>query len=92
MRILIPTAGEESAREIAEYVMEIAQRMAAEVTILHILREGESDEVGIQSCLVFTNAANEFGVTAASRITPACASARGAKRTLRGKFGRPERS
>ncbi len=68
MRILIPTAGEESAREIAEYVMEVAKRMAADVTVLHILRDGESDQDGIQSCLVFTNAADDVGVKVSSRI------------------------
>ena len=68
MRILIPTAGEESAREIAEYVMEVAKRMAADVTVLHILRDGETDQDGIQSCLVFANAADDFGVKVSSRI------------------------
>ena len=67
MRILIPTAGEEAASEIAEYVMEVAKRMAADVTVLHILRDGETVEDGIQSCLVFSNAANDVGVKISSR-------------------------
>ena len=67
MRILIPTAGEEAAGEIAEYVMEVAKRMAADVTVLHILRDGETVEDGIQSCLVFSNAASEVGVKVSSR-------------------------
>ncbi|TWT79966.1 Universal stress protein family protein [Planctomycetes bacterium CA13] len=68
MRILIPTAGEEAACEIAEYTMEVAKRMGADVIVLHILRDGETDEDGIQSCLVFTNAANKLGVSVSSRI------------------------
>ena len=68
MRILIPTAGEEAAGEIAEYLMEVAIRMAAEVTVLHILREGETDQDGVQSCLVYTNAARNAGVKISSRI------------------------
>ena len=68
MRILIPTAGEEAAREIADYVMEVARRMAADVTVLHILRGGETNEDGIQSCLVFANAASDVGVKISSRI------------------------
>ena len=67
MRILIPTAGEEAAQEIAEYVMEVAKRMAAEVTVLHILREGETDNDGIHPCLVFANAGGEAGVKVSSR-------------------------
>jgi nucleotide-binding universal stress UspA family protein len=68
MRILIPTAGEEAAREIAEYVMDVARRMAAEVTVLHILRDGETDQDGVQSCLVYTSAASDAGVKVSSRI------------------------
>ena len=67
MRILIPTAGEEAAGEIAEYVMVVAKRMAAEVTVLHILRDGETVEDGIQSCLVFSNAASRVGVKVSSQ-------------------------
>ncbi len=67
MRILIPTAGEEAASEIAEYVMEVAKRMAADVTVLHILRDGESVEDAIQSCLVFSNAGSAVGVKVSSR-------------------------
>jgi nucleotide-binding universal stress UspA family protein len=67
MRILIPTAGEEVASEIAEYVMEVAKRMAADVTVLHILRDGETVEDGIQSCLVFSNAGSDAGVKVSSR-------------------------
>lgn len=67
MRLLIPTAGEEAAREIADYVMEVAKRMGADVTVLHILRDGETVEDGIQSCVVFSNAASDVGVTVSSR-------------------------
>ncbi|CAN0368136.1 unnamed protein product, partial [Hapterophycus canaliculatus] len=37
MKILIPTAGEEAAAEIATYTMDVAKRMTAEVIVLHIL-------------------------------------------------------
>ena len=67
MRILIPTAGEEAAAEIARYLMDVARRMAARVTVLHILRDDETVEDGIQSCLVFSNAANKVGVKVSSR-------------------------
>ena len=69
MRILIPTAGEEAASEIAEYVMDVAKRMAADVTVLHILREGETNDDGIQPCLVFANAATDAGVKVSSRTS-----------------------
>ena len=67
MRILIPTAGEAAASEIAKYVMEVAKRMAADVTVLHILRDGESVEDGFQACLVFSNAASHVGVKVSAR-------------------------
>ncbi|TWU31981.1 universal stress protein [Novipirellula artificiosorum] len=69
MRILIPTAGEEAAYEVAKYTMQVAKRTGADVVVLHILREGETDEVGIQSCLVFSNAARDVGVAVTSRIS-----------------------
>jgi len=68
MRILIPTAGEESAREVADYLMDVAKRMSADVTVIHILRDGETNEDGIQSCLVFASAASDAGVKVSSRI------------------------
>ncbi len=61
------TDGPKTSLCYAEYVMEVAKRMAADVTVLHILRDGESVEDGIQSCLVFSNAANDVGVKVSSR-------------------------
>ena len=42
--------------------------MAADVTVLHILRDGETDEDGVQSCLVYASAASDAGVKVSTRI------------------------
>ena len=37
LRILVPTAGPVPARDRADYIMKIAQRLHAEIDVLHII-------------------------------------------------------
>ena len=68
MKILLPTAGEEAAAEIADYVIAVARRLDAELLVLHILRDDESKEDGKRCGQVFTEAAHDTGVSVASRV------------------------
>ncbi|QDV45080.1 Universal stress protein family protein [Stieleria neptunia] len=68
MRILVPTAGEEAAVEIADYVILVARQLDAELTVLHILKDDESKAAGRDCCAVFLQAAHDTGVSVTSRV------------------------
>ena len=53
MKILVSTAGEAAAQEIADYVIEIAQKLDADLRALHILFPGESEAEGLRACEIF---------------------------------------
>lgn len=59
-RILIPTAGVAAATETADYVIEVALAMDAEVFVLHVVRPGKSHEAG-ELCLEVFRHAGEAG-------------------------------
>ena len=44
--ILIPTAGQTTARETADYAMQIAKSLDAKVVALHVVKPGMSTEAG----------------------------------------------
>ncbi len=61
MKILIPTAGPVPAAEKANYILEIAQKLGADVTVLHILDLAESSE-GEKALKIFEDLGSEIGV------------------------------
>jgi nucleotide-binding universal stress UspA family protein len=62
MRILVPTAGPVPAAENASYILEIAKKLHADVTVLHILDLAETD-AGDQALKIFTDLGEELGVS-----------------------------
>lgn len=46
MKILFATAGPETAQENADYVVTIARRLGAELTVLHVINEEDEQEDG----------------------------------------------
>lgn len=69
MKILVPTAGEAAARETAEYILEIALAIGADVLVLHVIRPGKSPEVGERSIKVFREAGEQAGVDVEGSVT-----------------------
>lgn len=61
MKILVPTAGPVPAAEKANYIMEIAKKLNAEVTVLHILDLAEASD-GEKAMNIFEDLGAEFGV------------------------------
>jgi nucleotide-binding universal stress UspA family protein len=61
MRILVPTAGPVPAAENANYILEIARKLKADVTVLHILDLAETD-AGEQALKIFKDLGDELGV------------------------------
>ena len=62
MKILVPTAGSVPARENAEYIANIAKRLAAELTVLHVLKDEEQAEKGEQALNLFSEAGQNVQV------------------------------
>jgi len=61
MRILVPTAGPVPAAEKANYILEIAKKLNADVTVLHILDLAETNQ-GEEALKIFEDLGKEFGV------------------------------
>jgi nucleotide-binding universal stress UspA family protein len=61
MKMLVPTAGPGPAAENANYILEIAKKFNADVTILHILDLAESSE-GKEALKIFEDLGAELGV------------------------------
>jgi nucleotide-binding universal stress UspA family protein len=61
MKILVPTAGPGPAAENANYILEIAKKMKAEVVVLHILDLAEKSE-GNEALKIFKDLGDEMGV------------------------------
>ena len=66
LRILVPTAGPVPAREKADYIMKIAQRLHGEVDVLHIIDKStanpEKKAEGQQALEIFRYTGERFGV------------------------------
>ena len=67
MKILVPTSGIVPAREKADYIMDIATKLNADVTVIHILDLGE-DHGGTEALDVFKEAGEKKGVTVATHL------------------------
>ena len=61
MRILVPTAGPVPAAENANYILEIAQKLKADVTVLHILDLAETDAGG-EAFKIFQDLGEDLGL------------------------------
>ena len=61
MKILVPTAGPVPAAENANYILEIAKKLNADVVVLHILDLAEED-VGEKALKIFVDLGSEMGV------------------------------
>jgi len=61
MRILVPTAGIVPAAEKANYILEIAKKLKADITVLHILDLAETSD-GEKALKIFEDLGKEFGV------------------------------
>ena len=63
-RILVPTAGSASAFECADYVMTIAKSLQAEVHVLHVIANGDDDDLESADAAirVFELASEEYDV------------------------------
>jgi nucleotide-binding universal stress UspA family protein len=64
-RLLVPTAGQSTAAEIADYVVQIAKAIDAEVLALYVIPNGVSKEPGELSLQFFAKAGRENGVKVA---------------------------
>ena len=58
MKVLVPTSGATSATETANYVMQVAQAMNAELIVLHVIKPGHASEAGELPLETFQIAAN----------------------------------
>jgi nucleotide-binding universal stress UspA family protein len=67
MKILVPTSGIVPAREKADYIMDIAIKIKADVTVIHILDLGE-DHGGTEALDVFKEAGEKKGVTVETHL------------------------
>lgn len=63
MKILVATAGYVPAKEKADYVINIAKRLQAEIFALHILTKEENEDEGRNALNVFAELGQEAGVT-----------------------------
>jgi nucleotide-binding universal stress UspA family protein len=61
MNILVPTSGVVPAKEKADYILEIASRLKASVTVIHILDLGEGTD-GKKALQFFSELGDEKGV------------------------------
>ena len=61
MKILVPTAGPVPAAEKANYILEIAKKLKADLIVLHILDLAETDN-GKKALTIFEELAAEMGV------------------------------
>ena len=65
MKILVATAGPVPAKKKAEYIVNIAKRLSAELIVLHILREEQANAAGEQALEIFVQAGQEAHVNVA---------------------------
>lgn len=56
MKLLVPTAGPEPARERADYILKIAKNFGVEVEVMHIAEPGEDHTHGNEALKIFEEA------------------------------------
>lgn len=69
MNILVPTAGLIPAKENADYIVNIAKRLGAEIIALHILKEEERAEEGEEALGPFSEAGRNAEVVVTTMLT-----------------------
>jgi nucleotide-binding universal stress UspA family protein len=62
MKLLVPTAGPEPAKERADYILKIAKSFGAGVDVLHIAEEGEDQTTGKEALKIFEEAGGKNDV------------------------------
>ena len=62
LKILVPTAGQTAAKDTAEYAMQVASTLDADVIALHVIKPGNSKEAGELSLECFINAGRDYDV------------------------------
>lgn len=67
MKILVPTAGVVPAKEKADYILDIAKRLNADVAVIHILDLGE-ESGGKEALKVFEDRGAEKGVNVTTHL------------------------
>ena len=65
MKVLVATAGPVPAKKKAEYIVNIAKRLGAELIVLHILREEQVNAEAEQALEIFVQAGQEAHVNVA---------------------------
>ena len=68
MKFLIPTAGSTPAERNAHYILDIAKKLGAEVSVIHILDLAEDDTEGKKALQVFERVGDEIGVKVSTHI------------------------
>ena len=67
MKILVPTSGVVPAKENADYILDIAKRLNAEVSVIHILDLGEEAR-GEEALSVFSELGDKKGVNVTTNL------------------------
>jgi nucleotide-binding universal stress UspA family protein len=65
---MIPTSGPSAAAETADYAMQVADALDAEVVVLHVLRPGKARESGELTMSYFEEAAQQNEVNVETHI------------------------
>lgn len=66
--IVVPTAGPVAARESADYIISLANRLAADVIALHIRADGEDAHEAEAGPNYFVDAGREAGVSVTTEV------------------------
>ena len=62
LKILVPTSGQAAAEDTADYAMQVASALNADILALHVIKPGNSKEAGELSLQYFTNAGRTYDV------------------------------
>jgi nucleotide-binding universal stress UspA family protein len=62
MKFLVPTAGPAPAKQNANYIIDLARRLKAELDVVHILDLAAERGPGEEALSIFKSAGNETGV------------------------------
>ncbi|UCH90142.1 MAG: universal stress protein [Thermoplasmata archaeon] len=68
MKLLVPTAGPEPAKERADYILNIAKTFNASLEVLHIAEEGEDQTTGKEALKIFKDAGSKHDVQVATHL------------------------
>lgn len=68
MKILVPTAGPKPARENADYILNIAKKLKADISVIHILDIGEESPRGEEALAIFSEEAEQLGVNVETHL------------------------